>query len=634
MSLASSSPEPSPFDQSDTQSETEAASHTKSRSITPDQRRSPMAGEEPVAVKADDRPASASALADDSSSPFVSPLAQPKDTNNPLISVLVQRTSADETHGKQWNEHDANGESLATNVTNPLTFVPADALKRTRKGATVGASEKENLEDQSMFASSDKTSPSEGSHAKRNYTYDDLSEEANSVDTVNLLPASAWTEVDVTLSRFKSIPTQSNSEKGSLLRTILLPFLALEAETPDVEVSGTGPFCSGKKRRQLFFDWVHQLIVELQSTQTSADRGAILESIACIVESRNFSALVLNADEADEEVYYTILGRIIEYAIGELNKKGVYQNTLIFSGRLLAVAFFRLKGVASKLLRSLPVNRFALERIATDADWANCQPANFEEYRQRFPSYLQDFCMRDARSYLKVFDDSSLQADDDDRYLVRQTQVVVEMSGNWLRRWQSDDSELFFSFCRSYHRQLASLFANQRPLLHMTDRKLFFGAPGYSHLATCIHQKCLSLVHRDILSVTTLSSQKNFNPGETANVLSGSTAGKPRHLEAANRRCTAIVVDIIRTMPSSGRGSIFSPMLNVHVKCLVGRTSLYDVQGVFCLLDWLDGVLSHMENAELPIGTFIDIDFLLHTIWLLFRDADHALALMRTIAVS
>lgn len=122
------------------------------------------------------------------------------------------------------------------------------------------------------------------------------------------------------------------------------------------------------------------------------------------------------------------------------------------------------------------------------------------------------------------------------------------------------------------------------------------------------------------------------NPGETANVLSGSTAGKPRHLEAANRRCTAIVVDIVRA--TNVGNHIFGVMLGVYVKCLVKRTSLYDVQGVFCLLDWMDGVLSHMESAELNVEKLIDIDFVITSISLLLENADHALALMRTIAVS
>jgi hypothetical protein len=47
-----------------------------------------------------------------------------------------------------------------------------------------------------------------------------------------------------------------------------------------------------------------------------------------------------------------------------LQEKAVYANTLSFSGRLLAVAFFRIEGVGLKLLRLLPVvKRQDLKRI-------------------------------------------------------------------------------------------------------------------------------------------------------------------------------------------------------------------------------------------------------------------------------
>ncbi|UZJ52585.1 hypothetical protein CBS101457_001905 [Exobasidium rhododendri] len=525
-------------------------------------------------------------------------------------------------------------------------FEGSFALPNSQSQSTMEKSGSEML-DESLILKSIKgeDTDSEGQIISLNSNDFDTDETEMSIDVVNLLPSSAWAEVESALLRFKIMSNQNGpTDKGGLLRSVLLPFLALEAETPNVDVSGSGQFQYGKSRRALFFDWIQQLLLELQIIQTSADRGAILESIACIIESRNFSATMFQRDEGDEKRFHSVFGHILSYAIGELNKKGVYQNTLIFSGRLLAIAFFRIAGVASKLLRALPVNRFALERVASEASWDRKIPKDWEAYKSQFPASLHDFCFQDARSYLKMLDahsstslassSSALSSrngleEDDDRYLVRQPEVEVEMSGNWLRRWQSDDSELFFSFCRSYHRQLAGLLATSTTS-ESSYRGNFFGGPGYAHLATCIHQKCLSLVHRDILSVTTLSSQKNFNPGETANVLSGSTAGKPRHLEAANRRCTAIIVDIIRA-PSSNN-HLFGPMLSIHIKSLIKRTSLYDVQGVFCLLDWLDGVLSHMESAEFPIERLVDIDFIIETIWLLLKDADHALALMRTIA--
>lgn len=460
------------------------------------------------------------------------------------------------------------------------------------------------------------------------------SDDGMDAESGQTLPTSAWNEVEGALHKFRERSLNSPTERGNVLRGVLLPFLALEAETASVETVGHGAYTNGKHRRALFFDWIRFLLLELQHVQTSADRGAILESIACIIESRNFSVSILSADAEDDARFSSVFGHILAYAIGELNKKGVYQNTLIFSGRLLAVAFFRVRGVASKLLRALPVSRFALERVSTEFGWKDKVPSNFVKFANHFPPSLRSLCYKDARSYLRVLDNEagqfvSYEAIEEDRYLVRQPEVEVEMSGNWLRRWQSDDSELFFSFCRSYHRQLAGLLASSKQLKSLS--KLFFGGPGYAHLATCVHQKCLALVHRVILSVTTLSSQKNFNPaGETANVFSGSTAGKPRILEAANRRCTAIVVDIVRA--PAGSNMIFAPMLGLHIKVLIQRTSLYDVQGVFCLLDWLDGVLSHMDSADLLNQGLVDVGFIISTIGRLLENADHALALMRTIA--
>lgn len=46
----------------------------------------------------------------------------------------------------------------------------------------------------------------------------------------------------------------------------------------------------------------------------------------------------------------------------------VYANTLVFSGRILALAFFRIDGVALKLIRALPpVKRLTLRRVLQEA---------------------------------------------------------------------------------------------------------------------------------------------------------------------------------------------------------------------------------------------------------------------------
>jgi hypothetical protein len=256
------------------------------------------------------------------------------------------------------------------------TFVPAGALTHTRRGVRVkagpsgqGAAVSRRGEDATPRGSTEngrkngRGAASSAMHESRgarqgdgqiisfNSNDFDIGEQRSSLDeAVSMLPAQAWAEVNTALKRFKE---GASLDKGALLRSVLLPFLALEAETPVVEVEGGGPFANGKARRTLFFEWIRLLLLDLQHVQTSADRGAILESIACIIESRNFSAPVLTSDPEDEARFSSVFGHILSYAIGELNKKGVYQNTLIFSGRLLGMCRRRCC-TASALCSRLP----------------------------------------------------------------------------------------------------------------------------------------------------------------------------------------------------------------------------------------------------------------------------------------
>lgn len=53
----------------------------------------------------------------------------------------------------------------------------------------------------------------------------------------------------------------------------------------------------------------------------------------------------------------------------EVPPAAVYANTLVFSGRMMALAFFRLEGVGLKLLRALPaVKRTSMKRILNEVD--------------------------------------------------------------------------------------------------------------------------------------------------------------------------------------------------------------------------------------------------------------------------
>ncbi|ORX46279.1 DUF1765-domain-containing protein [Hesseltinella vesiculosa] len=92
---------------------------------------------------------------------------------------------------------------------------------------------------------------------------------------------------------------------------------------------------------------------------------------------------------------------------------------------------------------------------------------------------------------------------------------VLSSSGNWVRRWQSDDSELFFSFYRHYHVTMHS-YAMQLspapvPVLHRNS--ILALTPCYLYLASYVSTKIQALLQLQLYSVTTMN--KPLQPTNT-----------------------------------------------------------------------------------------------------------------------
>lgn len=110
----------------------------------------------------------------------------------------------------------------------------------------------------------------------------------------------------------------------------------------------------------------------------------------------------------------------------------VYANTLVFSGRIFALAFFRIEGVALKLLRALPpVKRQCLKRVLDEAGINEQQLPQVD--LEAFPPHLWPLCLRDLRSYTTLLLPLARPRTqtEDDGTLVRDGDINVEMSGNW-----------------------------------------------------------------------------------------------------------------------------------------------------------------------------------------------------------
>ncbi|CAG8744910.1 32152_t:CDS:10 [Gigaspora margarita] len=405
--------------------------------------------------------------------------------------------------------------------------------------------------------------------------------------------------------------------------------------------------------------------------------------------------------------YRSALMTTLHYAIDRLNQKGVYSNVISFCARVLALCFFKIPGVGFALLQALPVCKSHIRRILKetvgeeDPSIDSISKQN-DKISSLFPGHLKILCFLNLRTWLRQFENAKRIWGD----------PPIEMTGNWIRRWQSDDSELFFSFYKHYHIVLKSyiisyLSTSTSPKL-MTPPFQYITAPGYVHLASFFLLKIESLIHRNIHTITTViqfehsRNPNNFttstssatripdmiNPdasaigmgsysgvGMVGNSINNEVAndsaaleasmsgiaggvginnGKPKVLEMAGRR-------FVETMVSIVENGVFQEMCNVWVKAVVKRTNLYDVEGVFCLLDFIDTLIMELDtrdntviasepttpnsaNTSVSSDSFsspfsppnltniLDITFYISLINLLLNSSDHTITILRTIS--
>lgn len=258
------------------------------------------------------------------------------------------------------------------------------------------------------------------------------------------------------------------------------------------------------------------------------------------------------------------------------------------------------------------------------------------EAQPRYPEHLQTLCFDDSMSYTR-----RLLSLDPDFNTSAEKEAFHFQPGNWLRRWQSDDSELFPAFYRAYHKQLAQYLAPAVGYYQLKNKPLpahvLFRAPGYAHLATIFSLKCHSYILGSVNAVTTSSSNQHFDASESA-AFRGSQ--KPAVLETANRRLVETLwmfasQPICIPTPDNlviqcDGAQLWGEMIDVWMKHLISRTSLYSPKGVFCLFDLVDGLVDPVVfNA---IHSPLDVPYLIGTVRTVLNNAEHALTIVKVIA--
>ncbi|GAA5824324.1 hypothetical protein JCM11251_000377 [Rhodosporidiobolus azoricus] len=468
--------------------------------------------------------------------------------------------------------------------------------------------------------------------------------------------STAWLQLEDTLALYNAATRENRPDRGTIINNTVLPFLKREEDDPAPRVHEL----LAQRQRAILFGWLTTLTMELREMQP-AHRGTCLEAVAGIAESHFFSIASLSADPAGQMFYHSAVVQLLDFAVDKLNDKAVYANTLVFSGRIFALAFFRIEGVALKLLRALPpVKRQGLKRIL---DEANVQETNLPSATlDAFPPHLHDLCLRDFRVYTSLLLPLKKPSGEEDRFLVRDANVEVEMSGNWLIRWTASDSDLPFAFYRAYHRQLASQlvpFEARQSIAgqpHLPPSAIIT-APGFLFVAASLLDKADALVHRNLRSVTSIGPNSGaFNTNDSANLSFGQ---KPKVLELAHRRVVATLLDVIGGPPSSDpataagdvevRRHVFSGMLPVWIRACVKRTSMWDVRGVYLVLDLIEGLIYTLAYpparptedddsdapAPRPDERFIDLlalPFIFDVLATIFKNADGTVTLLRALS--
>ncbi|KAI9273919.1 hypothetical protein EDC94DRAFT_593188 [Helicostylum pulchrum] len=330
-----------------------------------------------------------------------------------------------------------------------------------------------------------------------------------------------------------------------------------------------------------------------------------------------------------------------------------------FCAKILALCYFKIPGLASSLLQALKMRPSIMKKL--QAEMTNKSAHLNAQYKENlklvFPPYLHQLMAPDIQSYKHYFADIKTQ----------KIKSPVSLSGNWIRRWKSDDSELFFSFYRHYHSTLKSYVMAVHPIIHRQQlhqrNAILMVSPGYMYFASFFAGKVDSLINREINSVTTVVDQQmatnnvkknsflsstiapvdnismidetkpfmeGYNDYTAAKAHYNTPTGKPKALEMATRRYAECMTWCIVAADPVG---LYHDMINVWIRFAIKRTVLTEAEGVYCLLDFIEQTILELQKFPLKRNYFpIDLPFILHTLDIILSRSDHSISLLRALS--
>ncbi|KAI7857858.1 hypothetical protein BDC45DRAFT_602945 [Circinella umbellata] len=185
--------------------------------------------------------------------------------------------------------------------------------------------------------------------------------------------------------------------------------------------------------------------------------------------------------------YHELLNSTLNYAIVTADTSAVHPGTVIFCAHTLALCFFKVPGLASALLQTLPVEEDTVLSIRKELIGDDDVSA------QEYSSYQTRLC--------KAMPVHLTNCNED-----RQLQVPLKSTGHWISRWKTSDRSLFIMFYQKYHINLNAYINaaqggnDKREPLPIETRNIFLVlSPGYVHFASYLTEKVSSLLRTSVM---------------------------------------------------------------------------------------------------------------------------------------
>ncbi|CAL3963518.1 unnamed protein product [Diplocarpon coronariae] len=439
---------------------------------------------------------------------------------------------------------------------------------------------------------------------------------------------------------FSKFQSKSWSLKTNIVRSALLPFLRNYAAHPSSKNLRPEDL---DRRVAILNKWWTGLLEVLEGRQnqtvSGVDRPILLEACYAIMirpewrlapshfapladrplsqsperrsqPSKKSSSASLSSSASQflaESVYHNtrnlfvqnLLSQII-FVVNKMSLRHAPASLVTFCGKAAAFAFFFVPGIAEMLVRIWKLEADTLRRISDGLGMPRrVNKMELDDINAAFPSHIKSLGWTSVKTMVAQ---------------LRQNPAVpimaskIQWHGPWAARWCGRDSDLFFVFVKHYH----VLVEEFLPLdLSLAEKAR---APGFMLVQAQVLKALDATIHRqpaaDPLPITFDDVLAGADASAAALPLPSNNSAR---LMAENR-LIMLLRDFISERQSSYHAArkTFAEAFATVMKASAGRTSLFDHNACFVLLDFAEEALAiylRFFNSHSLDSDYIDWPF-------------------------